>query len=88
MHGQVREQAHRLIEFVSEDRVIALVSLLEAELTPLQRALVDLPLDDEPAKAVPFEAAAAAHDDVLADFGLTPDDFERMAETPLPSVVR
>jgi hypothetical protein len=68
---------------------------LETMLSPLDRKLALAPINDEP--LTPEEAAAiqagidslkknggVPMEEVLADFGLTVDDFRKMAETPLP----
>ena len=70
-----------------------LYRLLEAMLSPLDRKLALAPIDDEP--VTPEDRAAiqagvaslergggAPIEEVLADFGLTMDDFRKMARTP------
>ena len=74
--------------------VAVVVGLLEIMLDPLACTLASAPYDDEPIseeEAREAEAAKAAlargegipHGDVLAEFGLTSQDFERMGRTPL-----
>jgi hypothetical protein len=61
----------------------------------MSRALVNAPVEDEEIGAEEESAAAEArewlkhnkpvpHEKLLADLGLTPDDFARMGRTPLP----
>jgi hypothetical protein len=68
---------------------------MEPDLTPLDRKLAVAPIDDElltPEEAAAIEAGidslerngGVPMEEVLADFGLTMDDFRKMAETPLP----
>jgi len=47
-------------------------------LSPLDRRLALAPPDDEPVDA----ARCVSLEDVLTDFGLTLDDFEKMADVP------
>ena len=61
---------------------------------PVSRAIANAPVDDEPvsdeerreiaAARASFERGEAIpNEEVLADFGLTAEDFERMGRTPL-----
>ena len=63
-------------------------------MNPLAHSLANAPLDDEPVsdeEAREIAAARAAlnrgegvpHEKVLAEFGLTAEDFARMGRTPL-----
>jgi predicted transcriptional regulator len=63
-------------------------------ISPLDRKLALAPIDDEPltpdevaaieaGRASLAEGRGVPMEDVLADFGLTMDDFRKMAETPL-----
>jgi hypothetical protein len=74
------------------NRLSAIHDLLETMLSPLDRKLAVAPVDDEPvtpqdiaaieASAVAFDAGhSVSMEQVLADFGLTRDDFEKMGET-------
>jgi len=90
-----RHHAHAFLDRLPADQLTAVCGLLESMLSPLDRRLALAPIDDEP---LTNEDIAAIHagvaslernggvpmDVVLADFGLTMDDFHRMAETPLP----
>lgn len=89
-----KQHAHELIDRMAPGQVAAVVSLLEIMLDPLARTLASAPYDDEPVSAEEAreldEARASLargegipHEEVLAEFGLTPEDFERMGRTPL-----
>ena len=89
-----KQHAHELIDRMAPGQVAAVVGLLEIMLDPLARTLASAPYDDEPVSAEEareVEAAKAAlargegvpHEKVLAEFGLTSEDFERMGRTPL-----
>ena len=89
-----KQQAHELIERLSTGQVSAVVGLLEAMLDPVSTALANAPIDDEPvseeeardiaeARAAYARGEVVANQEVLADFGLTAEDFERMGRTPL-----
>ena len=63
---------------------------------PLARNLANAPVDDEPVSEEEAREIAAGrasldrgegipHEKVLAEFGLTLEDFERMGRTPLDS---
>jgi len=89
-----KQQAHKLIELLPPGQVPAAVGMLETLLDPFSRALANAPVDDEPVSAEEareVEAAKASfarregisHEEVLAEFGLTSEDFQRMGRTPL-----
>jgi hypothetical protein len=89
-----KQEAHELIERLSTGQVIAAVGLFKAMLDPVSIALANAPIDDEPvseeeARDIAEARAAAArgeivsNEEVLAEFGLTAEDFERMGQTPL-----
>lgn len=90
-----REHAQQLLNHLAPDQVAALVHVMEVMLDPLARTLANAPIEDEEIGAEEEQAVANArewlkhnqpipHEEVLADFGLTPEDFERMGRTPLP----
>ncbi|MFZ1084431.1 MAG: hypothetical protein WAN35_05665 [Terracidiphilus sp.] len=92
-----RQQAHNLIDRLAPNQVIAVVGLFETMLNPVSRAIADAPYEDE--EISPEENFAVAtskewlkhnkgipNEEILADFGLTADDFERMGLTPLETV--
>jgi hypothetical protein len=89
-----KQHAHELIDRMAPGQVSAVVGLLEIILDPLARTLASAPYDDEPVSAEEareVEAAKASlargegipHEDVLAEFGLSSEDFERMGRTPI-----
>jgi hypothetical protein len=89
-----KQQAHELIERMSIGQVSAVVGLLEAMLDPVDRAIANAPWEDEPISEEEERAVAASkqwlkhnepipNEEVLAEFGLSAEDFERMGRTPL-----
>ena len=88
-----REQAHALIEQLDPSQISAVVHLLEVMTDPVARSLANAPLEDEPISEEEIRAVEASrewlkdhapipHEEVLAEFGLTLQDFERMGRTP------
>jgi hypothetical protein len=89
-----KQQAHELIERLAPSQISAVVHLLEVMIDPVARSLANAPVDDEPVSEEEAREIAAArasldrgegipHEKVLAEFGLTLEDFERMGRTPL-----
>lgn len=88
-----KEHAHELIERMPETHLASAVEMLEKMVDPVAYALANAPWEDEPISAEENEAAARALTDgyasavpleeVLKDFGLTVEEFERMGEEPL-----
>src|ERR1700677_3231744 len=89
-----KQEAHELIDRISTAQASAVVVLITSMLDPVDRALANAPFDDEPvseeeardiaeARASYARGEAVSHDEVLAEFGLTADDFDRMGQTPL-----
>ena len=84
-----KQHAHELIDRMAPGQVSAVVGLLEIMLDPFARALANAPYDDEPvsdeeAREIAAERGTAIpNEEVLAGFGLTAEDFERMGRTPL-----
>jgi hypothetical protein len=89
-----KQHAFELINRMSTGQVSAVVGLLEAMLDPVSIALANAPYDDEPvseeeardiaeSRAAYARGEVVSNDEVLAEFGLTADDFERMGQTPL-----
>ena len=89
-----KQHAHEWINRMAPGQVSAVVSLLEIILDPLARTLAGAPYDDEPVsqeEAREVEASKASlargegvpHEKVLAEFGLSAEDFERMRQTPM-----
>jgi len=92
---QERHQAHAYLDRLPPEQLSAVRGLLETMLDPLSRAIANAPVEDEKIGAEEERAVAGArewlkrnkpipHEEVLAEFGLTLDDFERMGRTPLP----
>ena len=90
---QRRNSTHAYLHRLPGDQ-LWLYTTCSKHALPLDRKLALAPLDDEP--LTPEEAAAIDQgiaslernggipmEEVLADFGLTMDDFHKMAETPL-----
>jgi hypothetical protein len=89
-----KEHAYELINRLPPAQLSAVVGLLEAMLDPVSVSLANAPLDDEPVSEEEAQEIAAAraslnrgegisHEHVLAEMGLTLDDFERMGRVPL-----
>src|ERR1700733_11834607 len=87
-----KQHAHELIDRMATGQVAAIVSLLEIMLDPRARALANAPYDDEPVSAEEMREVEAAkgalargegapHEEVLAEFGLSSEDFERLGRT-------
>lgn len=90
-----RQQAHAYLDRLPPEQLSAVRELLETMLDPVSRALANAPVDDEEVSEEEARAVAEAdewlmhnqpipNEEVLAEFGLTLDDFERMGRTPLP----
>ena len=86
--SDTRQHAHELIDRMPETQLSALVGLLETIVDP---SFEDEEISDEEERAV-AEARewlknnkAIPHEEVLAEFGLTLEDFDRMGRTPMPS---
>ena len=88
-----KQHAHDLIERLAPGQISAVVRLLEVLADPVARSLANAPIDDEPVtKEEAGEIAAArasfdlgkgvAHEELLAEFGLSSEDFARMGRTP------
>jgi hypothetical protein len=93
--AQERQQAHAFLDRLPPEQLAAVRGLLETMLDPIDRKLALAPLDDEPESEQERQAVAAAiqslernggvpMEEVLADFGLTMEDFRRMAESDSP----
>jgi len=94
---ETRKLAHRLIDHMAPGQVAAVVGLLEAMIDPVTRSLANALFDDEPVTEEDLRDIAESREwlkhnkaipkeEVLADFGLTSEDFERMGRTPLDSL--
>jgi hypothetical protein len=87
--GNEKQQAHDLIEQLAPSQVSAVVHLLEVMTDPVARSLANASIDDEPVTEEEAREIATArasldrgegipHEQVLAEFGLAPEDFARM----------
>lgn len=93
-HAYEKQQACQLLDRLDAGQLAAVVHLLEVMTDPVTRSLANAPIEDEPISEEETRTVAASKDwlmthepvsneDVLAEFGLTSDDFERMRRTPL-----
>ena len=89
-----KQEAHELIERISVSQASAVVTLITSMLDPVDRAIANAPLEDEEISEEENRAVAASkawlkdhepipNEEVLAEFGLTAEDFDRMGQTPL-----
>ena len=89
-----KQEAHELIDSMAPGQVAAVVGLLKIMLDPVSVALANAPFDDEPVseeeareiadtRASLTRSEAIPHEEVLREFGLSQEDFERMGRTPL-----
>jgi hypothetical protein len=86
-----KEHAHQLIDRLPATQLTAVVGLLEAMLDPASHAIAHAPVDDEPETEEERRAVAEAKEwlkhhpgipfeEVLADFGLAPEDLKVATE--------
>jgi hypothetical protein len=86
-----RQQAHAYLDLLPPEKLSAVHGLLESMLDPMDRKLALAPFDDEHETEEERQGAAEAVESldrnggvpmeaVLADFGLTMDDFHGMAQ--------
>ena len=91
-----KQQAHELIDRISTAQASAVVALITSMLDPVDRAIANAPFEDEEISEEENRAVAASKEwlkdhqpipnqEVLAECGLTEQDFERMGQTPLES---
>jgi hypothetical protein len=84
-----KQHAHKLIEQLAPGQVPAAIGMLERLLDPVARAIANAPVDDEPESEDERKAGAKSktwfkerggqgipHEEVLAEFGLSPDDLK------------
>jgi hypothetical protein len=94
-YAQTKEHAHELLDRMAPGQLSAVVGLMEMILDPVARSLANAPwedeeIDEDEERAVAESKAWLAanpgkgtpHEDVLAEFGFTAEDAERMARTP------
>jgi hypothetical protein len=93
--AQERQQAHDYLDRLPPAQLSAVRGLLETMLTPLSRMIVNAPIEDEEIGDEEERAVSGArewlkhnrpipHQDVLAEFGLSLSDFEKMGRMPQP----
>jgi hypothetical protein len=94
-----REHAQQSLNHPAPDQVAAVVHVMEVMLDPLSRKLANATLEDEEIGAEEEQAVAEArdwlkhnqpipHEEVLAEFGLTMADRERVGQTPFPAAAK
>jgi len=89
-YAQNKQQAHELIERMAPAQVVAVVSLLEAMLDPVSRAIANAPIDEEVESGEERQAVAASKEwmaehpgqgipfeALLAEFGVSAEDLRR-----------
>jgi hypothetical protein len=89
-----KRQAHELIERLAPSQLSAVVGMLEALLDPVSRAIANAPVDNEPETGAEREAVEESkawfagrggegipQQEILAEFGLTPDDLKNRKDT-------
>lgn len=90
---QERELAHAYLDRLPAEQLTAVRNLLETMIDPVSRALANAPPEDEEISEAEEQAVTESlewlkHNEpipmeqVLADFGLTMAEFERMGRTP------
>lgn len=83
-----RQQAHVLVNLLPEEKLDAVVHLLQAMTDPVARAIAHAPVDEEPLTAEEIKALDESrewlkhnegipHDQVLAELGITLEDIDR-----------
>jgi hypothetical protein len=91
---QQRKQAHSLLDILPDEKIAVVRSLLEVMVEPLSRTLGNAPYDDEPvsqneaheiatSRESLIRSKGVSNEEILAEFGLSTEDFERMGRTPL-----
>lgn len=89
-----KEHAKQLLNRLQPDQIAAVVHLMSVMLDPLSVKLAGAPLEDEEISEEEERAVEEAlewrkhnepisHEEVLAHFGLSMTDFDRMSQIPL-----
>jgi hypothetical protein len=89
-----RQEAHELIDSLAPGQVSEVVGLLKAMINPLTDRLANVDFEDERignAEMLAVERSKSwlktnkpiPNEEVLAEFGLSSEDFERMGREPL-----
>jgi hypothetical protein len=92
--AKTKEHAHELIDRMAPGQIAIVVRLMEIILDPAARSIAIAPIEDEQISEEESLAVAAskiwlknnlpiAHEDILSEFGISSEDFERMGRTPL-----
>jgi hypothetical protein len=92
--AEQKQHAHELVDRLDAGQLEALVRLLEVMIDPVSPNIENIPVEDESisdeetravetSKAWLKDREPIPNEEVLAEFGLTPEDFERMGRTPL-----
>jgi hypothetical protein len=92
--AKTKEHAHELIDRMAPGQIAIVVRLMEIILDPAARSIEIAPIEDEQISEEESLAVAAskiwlknnlpiAHEDILSEFGISSEDFERMGRTPL-----
>jgi len=82
-----KQEAHELIDKMSVGQVVAAVGLFKAMLDPVEIALANAPIDDEPLTAEEIKALDVSrewlkhnegipHEQVLAELGITQEEID------------
>lgn len=94
MSTDTRIHVHALVDQLAPVQLTALETLLQSIVDPFSRKLARAPIDDEPFTEEDRQSVAEADEwlkhnkpipleEVLADVGLTIEDWEKMEKTPL-----
>ena len=86
-----KQQAHEFIDKMSVGQVVAAVGLFRAMLDPVEIALANAPLDDEPLTVEEIKALDASrewlkhnegipHEQALAELGITQEEIDNYKE--------
>jgi hypothetical protein len=86
-----KQLAHELIERLDPSQVSEAIGMLESLIDPVAHAIANAPLDDERLSTAGEKALDEArewskhnkgipHEEVLAEFGLTPEEVDRSRE--------
>lgn len=87
-----KQEAHELIERLSTGQVIAAVGLFKAMLDPVEAALANAPIDDEPLTTEEIQALdesrewlkhneSIPHEQVLAELGITQEEIDNYRDS-------
>lgn len=88
---QERQQAHALLDQLPQEKLTAVVHLLQVMSDPVARSLANAPIDDEPLTAEEIKALDESrewlkhnegipHEQVLAELGITQEEIDNYKE--------